>query len=174
MSNSLNYFKGNVYKIISSSTDKIYIGSTIKTIEKRLSEHENGYRAWIDSDFEHSYCTSYEILKYGDYNIILIKQINIRDRDELFKLEGFYQIENYYHCVNTQFSSPRPRNILIDKENKRYTCYCGREMYNKYKTRFHHIRTITHKINVIDNHKDVINLIEIDKLLEDILDDIKG
>ena len=172
MNNEIGECIGNIYKIVSDSTDKIYIGSTIKTLEKRLSEHESYYKTWIDSDFKYSYCTSYEILKYGDYKIILIKQINIRDRIELFKLEGFYQIENYYHCVNTQICSPRPRTTLIDKEHERYTCYCGREMYNKYKTRFHHIRRISHKINVIENHKTIIILNEVEKTLEDILNNI--
>jgi hypothetical protein len=28
--------KGNIYKIVSDSTDKIYIGSTVKTLEKQI------------------------------------------------------------------------------------------------------------------------------------------
>jgi len=164
--------KGNIYKIVSDSTDKIYIGSTVKSLEERLEEHENNYEFWFNKEFKSGYVSSFEILKYGDYKIILIKQINIRDRFELFKLEGFYQIENYYHCVNTQICSPRPRTVLIDKEHERYTCYCGREMYNKYKTRFHHIRKISHKINVIENHKTIIILNEVEKTLEDILNNI--
>lgn len=31
---------GRIYKIVSESTDKIYIGSTIRTLEERLESHE--------------------------------------------------------------------------------------------------------------------------------------
>jgi len=119
---------GRIYKIISGSTDKIYIGSTVKTIEDRLSVHESGYKSWINSGFEHSYCTSYEILKYSNYQIIIIEEIKINNKSELWKLEGFYQIENYYNCVNSSFSSSRPRKTLVDTINERYTCYCVREI----------------------------------------------
>ena len=163
---------GRIYKIISGNTDKIYVGSTVKTIEERLLAHESSYKSWINSEFEYSYCTSYEILKYSDYQIILIEEIKIKNNSELWKLEGFYQIENYYNCVNSSFSSPRPRKTLIDTINERYTCYCGREMYNKYKTRFHHIRTISHKVNVIENHKDIITGILVDNVLNEILDEL--
>lgn len=171
MHNELYNLSGNIYKIISNKTDKIYIGSTLQTLEKRLSKHEDGYKLWIDSGFEKYYCTSYEILKYGDHKIVLIKQINFQDRSELFKLEGYYQLDNYYNCVNTSLTLRRPRHVLIDKENEKYTCYCGREMQNKYKTRFHHIRKPTHKINLINNHKDIIIYNEVDKTLHDILDE---
>jgi hypothetical protein len=171
MSNESYKLSGIVYKIISNKTEKIYIGSTLQTLEKRLSKHEYGYKLWIESGFEKHYCTSYEILKYKDHKIVLIKQININDRTELFKLEGYYQIENYYNCVNTSLTSPRPRHVLIDKQYEKYKCYCGREMQNKYKTRFHHVRNQIHKINLINNHKDIIIYNEVDKTLDDILDE---
>jgi hypothetical protein len=162
---------GIIYKIVSDSTDKIYIGSTVKSLEVRLGWHEEGYRRWINSEFKFYYCTSYEILKYGDYKIIFIEQINFNERNELNKLEGFYQLKYYYYCVNTQICLERPRHNLIDTQHIRYRCYCGREMYNKYKTRFFHIRTLTHKLNVIKNHKDIIISNEVDKILVDILDE---
>jgi predicted GIY-YIG superfamily endonuclease len=62
----MNMDKGNIYKIVSDSTDKIYIGSTVKTLEKRLEYHENSYEIWYHKDFRRGYCTSFEILKYGD------------------------------------------------------------------------------------------------------------
>jgi len=34
---------GKIYKIISDSTDKIYIGSTVKTLDERLKEHEKDF-----------------------------------------------------------------------------------------------------------------------------------
>ena len=34
----------NFYKIISGNTPKVYIGSTAKTIEERLQQHEYDYK----------------------------------------------------------------------------------------------------------------------------------
>jgi predicted GIY-YIG superfamily endonuclease len=41
---------GNIYKIISYSTDKIYIGSTVKKIEERLEEHEESHLDMIKNN----------------------------------------------------------------------------------------------------------------------------
>ena len=62
---------GRIYKIVSDKTDKIYIGSTVQTIEERLNIHEESYINWINSDFKTGYLSSFELLKYGDYKIIL-------------------------------------------------------------------------------------------------------
>lgn len=163
---------GRIYEIISDSTDKIYIGSTKKTIERRLEEHEIDYKTWIDSDFKEKYCTSYEILKYGDYKIKQICEIEYNKRPELNKVEGKYQVENYIKCVNTAICVNKPKKILDNKNRERYTCYCGKEMYNKFITRYKHVKTDTHKFKVIENHKDIITGNEVDNVLDEILDEL--
>ena len=65
---------GRIYKIVSESTDKIYIGSTIRTVEERLELHEEQYETWFNTSFESGYCSSFEILKYGNYKIELLEE----------------------------------------------------------------------------------------------------
>jgi hypothetical protein len=92
--------KGNIYKIVSDSTDKIYIGSTVKSLEERLEEHENDYELWFNKEFKSGYISSFEILKYGDYKIILIEEYPCSSYKELLKREGYYQLSSYSLCVN--------------------------------------------------------------------------
>jgi len=143
---------GKIYKIISDSTDKIYIGSTVKTLKERLEIHENDYEKWFNSDFiKKYYCTSFEILKYGDYKIELIEEYPCSCRSELLKHEGFYQVKDFYKCVNTLISCSRPRTTKID-DNVFYTCYCGKKIQNKWKTRYRHIKSVRHNLIVKENH----------------------
>tara|TARA_R110002012_G_scaffold38589_4_gene107239 strand:+ start:356 stop:799 length:444 start_codon:yes stop_codon:yes gene_type:complete len=75
--------KGLIYKI--TSNNKIYIGSTQRTIKERLSY------------FNHRAFTKYGFDKY-DYTIEILEEIEYTDKLELFKLEGKYVIK--YDCVN--------------------------------------------------------------------------
>ena len=57
---------GRMYKIVSlvheDPDDEIcYLGSTTKTLEKRLRGHENNFRQWKAGKFP--YVTSFELLK---------------------------------------------------------------------------------------------------------------
>jgi hypothetical protein len=144
---------GKIYKIVSESTGKIYVGSTKYTLQERLLRHVNGYRLWVYNDFKRNYCTSFEILKYGNYKIELVED-NISDVD-LKKREGYYQSIDFYVCVNTYIECGRPRHTKID-DHEFYTCYCGRMMQNKYKTRFKHIHTYAHKLFLKTIHMELI------------------
>ncbi len=148
-------FSGKVYKIVSDSTTKIYIGSTIKTLKERLEEHENDYENWFNSEFKGYYCTSFEILKYGNFKIFLLEEGIYSCIKDLLKCEGSYQIKNYYDCVNSVVSTKRPRTTKIDN-NELYICYCGKTMQNKWKTRHHHIKSSMHKSIVKKTHLDMI------------------
>ena len=66
----------------------------------------------------------------------------------------------------------KPRRILNNKNKERYTCYCGREMYNKYITRYKHVQRDTHKLIVIENHKELLIGNEVDNVLNEILDEL--
>ena len=54
-----------IYEIKSSQTDKIYIGSTKHTLEKRLSRHEYAYKAWSKLNNNNlPYITSFNIVNW--------------------------------------------------------------------------------------------------------------
>ena len=64
--------KGYIYKITLNSTDRIYIGSTQKSLQTRLSQHESKYNIYLSG--ETNYLSSFEILRLGDFDIELIEE----------------------------------------------------------------------------------------------------
>lgn len=74
MSNS-----GRIYCLISPSLFKCYIGSTSRTLEKRLSQHK------CPSNIT---CNSKPIIEAGDYKMFLIEEVNYNDRKDLYRREG--------------------------------------------------------------------------------------
>ena len=146
---------GKLYKIVSISTDKVYIGSTVKTLDERLDRHETDYEKWFNSGFCKHYCSSFEILKYGNYQIELLEEYLYSNYSELLKREGYYQLNN--NCVNTVIAGGR-KGINKINSDLFYKCYCGREMQNKYRTRFNHTKSFLHKFLVQDSHTDLIKV----------------
>jgi hypothetical protein len=74
---------GRVYKIWTTNNPQIYIGSTFKSLEKRLQKHEGHF-------IEESAITSRKILQFGDYKISLLEEIEVENRDQLKWRERFW------------------------------------------------------------------------------------
>ena len=147
---------GRIYKIVSDMTDKIYIGSTVKTLEERLEAHEDSYECWFNLEFKSGYCTSFEILKYGDYKILLLEEYPCSCRSELLKHEGNYQLKNYSLCVNIAIAGKKQLDFKIFELEPFYVCPCGNKMKNIYKTRRYHVKSKTHKFKIQEIHLDMI------------------
>jgi predicted GIY-YIG superfamily endonuclease len=126
--------KINIYGIITNTNKKIYIGSTFKDIQKRFNEHLQEYNTFkrFKEDIEflrkkinNDECedifkrmiknkgkkyTSFDILDYGNNNIILLGQYDNEQRNEK---ERFF-IECYRSlnlCVNKN-PPPIPKEKL--------------------------------------------------------------
>ena len=67
----IDYKNGKIYKIVSMSTNKIYIGSTCNLLSNRLSQHKTNYKYYLSNGI--NYITSIELIKLNDYNIILLQ-----------------------------------------------------------------------------------------------------
>ena len=146
---------GKIYKIVSPSTDKIYIGSTVLPLSERLENHELIFQEWFSSEFVSSYCTSFEILKYGDYEIELIEKYPCDTYKELCKREGEHQIKNYINCVNTKIEGVSVCSKKI-RTSGIFICYCGEKINNKYRDRYNHTRSDLHKQTIRNNHLQMI------------------
>ena len=83
----VNFEDSKIYMIKSPNHDKIYIGSTTYTLKQRLQSHFKDLR-------RNKYCSAQDILRAGDYEIILIEQISCKDLNELKQRERFF-IENF-------------------------------------------------------------------------------
>jgi hypothetical protein len=94
----VNYQNGKIYKIWSSQTNNIYIGSTTKLLCQRLANHKNDYKIYLK--VRQDYISSYEILKYPDYQIELIENYSCNSKEELNKREGEIIRQNKDICIN--------------------------------------------------------------------------
>ena len=102
-----DYQRGKIYKIYSSHTDQVYIGSTVEPyISNRFSSHRCGYKTWLNGGQKKwvwekkPYCSSYEIIKYGDAQIELVENYPCNLLTELIRREIYYI--HMFKSVNAQ------------------------------------------------------------------------
>jgi len=89
----VNYKNSKIYKIVDNTTGNVYYGSTTKSrLCQRLSQHKCEYKQGK------TYLSSHDILKNGDYDIVLVELYPCNNKDELHKRERYW-IENN-ECVN--------------------------------------------------------------------------
>ena len=92
MSVNNKYLKSKIYKLTSASTEKCYVGSTCKDLKRRLQVHKSAYKG------RHGNCSSFEIVKYEDVQIVMIEEYKCDTKRQLLEREGFWikQLD----CVN--------------------------------------------------------------------------
>ena len=80
-----DYSQGKIYKIVNDENDNFYIGSTIQPLYKRMYHHRCK---------DHS-CMSKNLgVDLKDCIIVLVENIQCKDKDELLRKERYY-IEKY-------------------------------------------------------------------------------
>jgi hypothetical protein len=92
------YTTAFVYNITDGTNN--YIGSTEGSLEKRLKQHENDYKSYLEGKYH--YVSSFDIIKNGNYRIELLEECNVNTTHELRIIEGTYQQE--MDCVNKQIA----------------------------------------------------------------------
>ena len=108
-----DYSNAKIYKVVSPHTQHIYIGSTVSKLSARLSCHVINRKRGL-------YCSVNEILKHGDYSIILIEKVKCDDVDELRARER-HHIEQNKNCVNMKLPN---RTLTEYKATEQYKHYC--------------------------------------------------
>ena len=117
----VNYQDGKIYKVVCNITGLVYIGSTTKQyLSQRLTTHLCNYRKFLNGKY--SNISINEILKNGNYSIILLKLCPCDTKDMLLMEERKF-IETI-DCVNIQ----RP---IVPKEEKKEEARQRRKTYWK-------------------------------------------
>ena len=110
-----DYANGKIYKIVDNTSEKVYIGSTCKTLKHRLSGHVSAYKKFIKGKYH--YITSFDIFKNDDYEILLVESFPCNFKDELLARERYWT--NKVNCINKY--KPGLFNELGEVEyNKQY------------------------------------------------------
>jgi len=93
----MDYKNGKIYRLVCNKTGLVYYGSTTQPLYKRKWTHKGLYNLYTKGD-KTSYVSSFEIIKNGDYDIILVEDYPCDNKEQLNKRERFF-IENN-DCVN--------------------------------------------------------------------------
>ena len=153
---------GKIYKLFNGK--KTYIGSTHLPLDKRLDNHLNHYKSFLQG--KHNYVSSFDIFEMDDdYFIELLEEVE--DEDELKIREDYYittiecvnrrrefrsiernKMERREHYEKWKQSNPEKIKSYYIKRNILITCECGCEVSKRNIAR--HIKTEKH-INLIEN-----------------------
>ena len=107
-----DYKQGKIYKIVCNVTGKIYIGSTIETLARRLTGHRATYKHFKEG--KGKYITSFQIIEQGEFDIVLIENCPCESKDELHKQERFF-IESL-ECVNKNIPTRTMNEYRLDNK----------------------------------------------------------
>lgn len=152
-----------VYKIVSKNCDGVYIGCTKCSLSKRLRDHVWDYHHWVDTNYNYYYCSSYDIIAHGCYDIVPILKIIGTNKDARFAeklcVKDYKSVNIRYPCVrHEEERSKRIHNewvknyYKINKESikKRnrtiVQCECGDSM--SYAALSRHKKREIHSINM--------------------------
>ena len=92
-----NYLNGKVYKIVDNTNGNVYIGSTAEpTLARRLAGHVRTYKHWVRTGKGNT--KSFDIIKNGDYRIVLLETCPCSNKDELTQREQHHMDHN--ECIN--------------------------------------------------------------------------
>lgn len=161
-SNLKNYETCFIYRIISPSLNKIYIGSTTKTIKDRLIQHEADFRRWKNGAYD--YVTSFELIESGDYYIQILDILSCESSKDLVEIE-YKWINKYPNCVNKNKTHKnqkeydamyylKNKELITARKNKRVICEsCG--VNYRHGGRSCHMRSQKHLQSLSPDNKNV-------------------
>jgi hypothetical protein len=109
-----NYQNGKIYKLVSFQTDKIYIGSTCQSLAVRKAGHKDSYKRYLNGQGYST--TSFELIKHGDVDIILLENYSCDSKEELHKRERYYIECN--DCVNKIIPTRTQQEYYKDNQER--------------------------------------------------------
>lgn len=110
----INYNNSKIYKLINSITGLIYIGSTTRSLENRLSSHVSDYKRYQAG--KTTFITSYLVLEGGNYSIELIEEYPCESSESLKQREGYYIRQ--MTCVNKNIAGRNDRDYYSDNKDR--------------------------------------------------------
>ena len=138
----MDYSKAKIYKLECLTTGKKYIGSTKRNLSQRLANHTYEFRQWCIDNPSH-YCSSFEVIKEGNYVMMLLETYPCENKDELVTKEREYIINN--DCVNKVIPKRTSKEWAID--NKEHVTELRREYREKHKERLNKCKKVYYETN---------------------------
>ena len=112
---------GRIYKIYTLNDSRIYVGSTFKTLQKRLQKHEGHFS-------EGTSITSVIILELGNYKIELLEEVEVENKEQLrwrerywyekLKEEGFDIVNKLRPIVSENERKERAKEVRLERRDE--------------------------------------------------------
>ena len=102
---------GRIFKIVSSETDDVYVGSTTQTLKERFGQHRSYYNNYLNG--KSKYVSSSAIMKYVDARIELLHEALFESIADLHRLEGQY-MQTTDNCINRYIAGRSSRQYRLD------------------------------------------------------------
>ena len=137
------YHTGKIYAIKCNETDDVYIGSTVLSLNGRLSRHKCAMENYTKG--KHRHMSSFDIIKYDSAYIELLEAYPCNSKEELERKEGEYI--RGMECVNKNIAGRTSREKyeekkeeilqkakeyyqvnkeeILQQSKEKYTCVCG-------------------------------------------------
>lgn len=130
---------GTIYKISSTTTPNIYVGSTTKSLSHRLSQHKSDYKRFQAGNY--NYTRSFDIIKGGDYKIECIEEFECDTPKELSDREGHW-IKTLPNVINKKIQGRTCKEskknyydnnkiIINQKQSEQFKCDCCGGKYTR-------------------------------------------
>jgi hypothetical protein len=103
-----DYSKCIIYQIKCLETGDVYIGSTTRSLQTRMSQHK---------DLKYSTTTSKQIIERGNYKEEVLLYCSCRDMKELHRLEGNFILAEP-NCINKCIAGRTEKEWLQDNKDK--------------------------------------------------------
>jgi hypothetical protein len=124
--------EGRIYKLVSSASDKVYVGSTTEDLSVRFAKHKTAYNRYKNGLFH--YISAFDVCCYPDVEIELIEELQCNDKATLLRREG--EIIKTMNTVNRNITGRGQREYYTDKRSEilqrnkeKVTCEnCGAEV----------------------------------------------
>ena len=150
-----NYQLGKIYEIECNISGKIYVGSTCEpTLARRLAGHVGDYKRYLNGN--HNYVSSFDIIKNGNYDIVLIESFTCNSKDELYAKERYWT--NELDCVN-RYKNQGLFNELGEKEYKKEYREINKDKINEKNKEYYEQninKILKYQEEYYVNHKDKI------------------
>ncbi|EGZ15085.1 hypothetical protein PHYSODRAFT_506166 [Phytophthora sojae] len=115
---------GRIYKISNADDSIVYIGSTVKPLWQRFSEHKCKFRRWINGVDISKTAIYYHFREHGveNFTISLISEHEIPNRKSLLSFEQL-AIDSTQGVINKQ-AALRTKEEIQDHSAERIDCGC--------------------------------------------------
>jgi hypothetical protein len=129
-----------IYALKNTTSDDVYIGSTVKELKRRLQNHKADYNRYLKGKFR--FVTAFDILKCETAYIELLEEFDISNR----YVRERYWIENTV-CVN-KFIPNRTRKEIEKAHYESHKEECRKRALDRYYAKKSKLQTSSENITV--------------------------